>query len=460
MIPVSEIRERYENGEKCYDVISEFLERIERSKYNTFITVTKEEALKQAEMVDKREISGILAGIPVAIKDSISTEGIRTTCASRILENYVPPFDAYVVRRIKEEGGIIVGKTNMDEFCMGTTTETSYFGPTRNPLDPDYVPGGSSGGSAAAIRAGETVLALGSDTGGSVRCPAAFCGIAGIKPTYGLVSRYGLIPYANSLEQIGPMASNIRDAAVFLEVIAGKDPKDSTSVDRGYRFSEKDCRGMTVGILKEMIENVSAEVQRQTWKAIERLEEFGVTWKEVSMPYMKHALAAYYIIATSEASSNLSRYDGVRYGLSIEEEVDWNTYFSKVRGMGFGEEVKRRILLGTYALSAGYYGRYYLKALKVRRLIINEFNRLFSQVDAIIAPTMPTLPFRIGEIQDPLSMYLMDVNTVPVNLAGLPAVSVPAGKSGKFSVGVQIIGKAFDENTIINLAMRVEDNGS
>ncbi len=456
-ISVSEVRERYSQGESCYDVISEFLEKIKDSRLNTFISISENEALAMAEKIDKGKLSGRLKGIPVSIKDAISTRGIRTTCGSKILENYVPPFDAHVIERIKAEGGIIIGKTNMDEFCMGTTTETSYFGPSKNPWDESRVPGGSSGGSAASIAEGSSVLSLGSDTGGSVRCPAAFCGVVGIKPTYGLVSRYGLIPYANSLEQIGPIASNVKDAALLLEIIAGKDYRDSTSVEKTFEFKLMDVSKVRIGIIREMIEKVDEKVQKETWRAINKLEELGMNYEEVSLPMMDYTLAAYYILAMSEASSNLSRYDGVRYGYHIEKEMNWNTYFSKVRAEGFGDEVKRRILLGTYALSAGYYGKYYLKALRVRNLIIQAFNKLFERYDVLLAPTMPTLPFRIGEIQDPLSMYLMDINTVPVNLAGLPAVSVPAGLNNGLPVGLQIIGKPFDENMILNVALKVEE---
>ncbi len=447
---VAEWREKIE--ESCYDAVAELIERIEKSKLNAYITVCREEALKAAEDYDRGRLKGKLAGIPVAIKDNISTKGIRTTCASKMLSNYVPVFDAHVVEKLKQEGAIIIGKTNMDEFAMGTTTETSYFGVVRNPYDLERVAGGSSGGSAAAVAADETVLALGSDTGGSIRCPASFCGIVGLKPTYGLVSRYGLIPYANSLEQIGPMASCVEDLALLLEVIAGRDSRDSTNAGVDFRFEPRNGK-LRIGIIREMGGNEDVmEKFDEVLAELKRRHEIG----EVSFPSMKYALAAYYIIAMSEASSNLARYDGVRYGYALEKLDSWRRYFSKVRAEGFGEEVKRRIMLGSYALSAGYYGKYYLKALKVRTLVIEDFRRAFEKYDVLVAPTMPALPFKIGELADPLTMYKADVNTVPINLAGVPAVSVPIGFVKGLPVGMQIIGRHFDENTILSLAMEVE----
>jgi len=447
---IKEWKEKVEET-SCYDAVSEIIERIEKSKLNAYITVCKEEALKSAEEYDKGKISGKLAGVPVAIKDNISTKGIKTTCASKILYNYVPVFDAHVIERLKQEGAIIIGKTNMDEFAMGTTTETSHFGVVRNPYDLERVAGGSSGGSGAAVANDETVLALGSDTGGSIRCPASFCGIYGLKPTYGLVSRYGLIPYANSLEQIGPMASSIEDLAILLEVIAGKDTRDSTNAGREFRF-RRENRKLKIGIVKEM--SGKEEVMERFNDVIGELKkrhEIG----EVEIPSMKYALAAYYVIAMSEASSNLARYDGVRYGFSLDKLDSWTKYFSKVRAEGFGVEVKRRIMLGSFALSAGYYGKYYLKALKVRTLVIIELKRGFAQMDVLIAPTMPSLPFKIVELADPLTMYKMDVNTVPINLAGVPALNVPVGFVKGLPVGVQLIGKHFDENTLLNLGLEI-----
>ena len=447
---IREWKERLES-ESCYDLVSELFERIERSRLNAFITLNKDEALRKAEEFDRGKVEGKLAGIPVAIKDNISTKGLRTTCASKMLANYIPPFDAHVVERLKQEGAIIIGKTNMDEFAMGTTTETSYFGVVRNPYDLDRVAGGSSGGSSACLH-NESVLALGSDTGGSIRCPASFCGVFGLKPTYGLVSRYGLIPYANSLEQIGPMANCVEDLALLLEVIAGKDERDSTNAGVEFRFEPK-VRRFKIGIVKEMVAN--DDVMKVFEEVVEIIKEKHEV-VEVSLGSLKYALPAYYIIAMSEASSNLARYDGVRYGYALEKLDTWTRYFSRVRAEGFGEEVKRRIMLGTYALSAGYYGKYYLKALRVRTLVKNDFQRAFKDCDLLISPTMPTPAFKIGEIQDPLTMYKMDVNTVPINLAGIPALSMPMGFVKGLPVGLQIMGNYFEENKILSFALDLE----
>uniref|UniRef100_A0A7J2TGH2 Glutamyl-tRNA(Gln) amidotransferase subunit A n=1 Tax=Archaeoglobus fulgidus TaxID=2234 RepID=A0A7J2TGH2_ARCFL len=432
----------------CFEALSELLERIEKSELNAYITVCREEALRLAKEYDRGNLKGKLAGIPVAVKDNITTKGIRTTCASRMLLNYVPVFDAHVVERLKAEGAIIIGKTNMDEFGMGTTTETSYFGVVRNPYDLSRVAGGSSGGSAAAIANDEAVLALGSDTGGSIRCPASFCGIYGLKPTYGLVSRYGLIPYANSLEQIGPMAESIEDLALLLEVIAGKDERDSTNSGKSFLFRKE--RVERIGVIKNM--DASEEIMKRFYDVMSNFE-----YEEIDLPSLKYALASYYIIAMSEASSNLARYDGVRYGHFSPVLTSWSDYYSRVRAEGFGTEVKRRIMLGTYALSAGYYGKYYLKALRARTLIIEDFRKAFAKFDVLISPTMPSLPFRIGEIKDPLTMYRMDVNTVPVNLAGLPALNVPIGFVKGLPVGMQVIGNHFEENKLLSFAKMVEE---
>ncbi|MEM0332765.1 MAG: Asp-tRNA(Asn)/Glu-tRNA(Gln) amidotransferase subunit GatA [Archaeoglobaceae archaeon] len=436
----------------CYEAISEMLKRIEKSKLNAYITVCKEEALKKAEEFDKGKLKGKLAGIPVAIKDNISTKGILTTCASKMLSNYKPVFDAHVVERLKEEGAIIIGKTNMDEFGMGTTTETSYYGVVRNPYDLNRVAGGSSGGSGAALVNDECVLSLGTDTGGSIRCPASFCGVYGLKPTYGLVSRYGLIPYANSLEQIGPMATCVEDLALLLEVISGKDERDSTNAGRCFSFSRVENK-YKIGVIKEM--SCNEDVMEKYEETLSELRKF-YDIEYVSLQSMKFALAAYYVIAMSEASSNLARYDGVRYGYTIEKLESWRKFSSKVRAEGFGEEVKRRIMLGSYALSAGYYGKYYLKALKARTLIIEDFKRAFEKFDLLIAPTMPTVAFKIGELKDPLTMYLADVNTVPANLAGLPAMSIPIGFVNKLPVGLQAIANYFNENMLLNFAYDLE----
>ncbi|RUM35176.1 MAG: Asp-tRNA(Asn)/Glu-tRNA(Gln) amidotransferase GatCAB subunit A [Archaeoglobus sp.] len=455
MLTVEEWKNRLE-CESCYDLISELFERIERSNLNAYITLCKEEALKRAEDYDRGKLKGKIAGIPVAVKDCISTKGIRTTCGSRMLENYIPPFDAYVVEKLKQEGAIIVGKTNMDEFAMGTTTETSYFGVVKNPYDESRVAGGSSGGSGACLGGNEAVLALGSDTGGSIRCPASFCGVVGLKPTYGLVSRYGLIPYANSLEQIGPMACCVRDVAILLEVIAGKDSRDSTNAGKSFKFEDKyGDYNFKIGIVEEMGGN--EDVNCRFEEVVELIKSMGFRVGKVSMPSFKYALAAYYIIATGEASSNLARYDGVRYGFALDNLDSWTRYFSKVRSLGFGEEVKRRIMLGTYALSAGYYGKYYLKALKVRTLVRRDFERAFSEFDLLISPTMPALPFKIGELADPLTMYKMDVNTVPVNMGGIPALSLPVGFVRGLPVGLQIMGNHFEEEKILSFALKLEN---
>jgi aspartyl-tRNA(Asn)/glutamyl-tRNA(Gln) amidotransferase subunit A len=435
-------------------------DKIERSKLNAFTALAKDEALGQAAQFDQRPWKGLLAGVPVAIKECISTKGIQTTCSSRILSGYIPPYDAHVVERLKAEGAIIMGKVNMDEFAMGTSTETSCFGSTRNPWDLEAVPGGSSGGSAAAVAGGEAPCSLGSDTGGSVRCPASFCGIVGLKPTYGLVSRYGLVAYANSLEQIGPLTNTVEDTALLMEIISGKDWRDSTSAEKGsYLAGLKDgIQGMKIGIPKEYFgEGVDQRVEKAVWDAISVLESLGGSWKEVSLPHTRYALAAYYVIAMSEASSNLARFDGLRYGLREGEDADWHTTFSDIRSKGFGAEVKRRILLGTYALSAGYYGRYYLKALKVRTLIKEDFLKAFKEVDVLASPTMPMPAFKIGEkIDDPLSLYMADVFTVPINLAGVPAISVPCGFAGHLPIGLQLIGKHFDEAMVLRAAHAYE----
>ncbi|MEM2925477.1 MAG: Asp-tRNA(Asn)/Glu-tRNA(Gln) amidotransferase subunit GatA [Methanocellales archaeon] len=459
---IREIQEEYKNGKKAEEIVIEIFERIARNKLNDYITLARESAILQARKFDRGEIKGRLAGIPVAIKDNISTKGIQTTCGSRILLGYVPPYDATVVERLKEEGAIIIGKTNMDEFAMGSSNETSYFGAVLNPWDRERVPGGSSGGSGATVAANEVPIALGSDTGGSVRCPASFCGIVGLKPTYGVISRYGLIAYANSLELIGPMAQNVEDCALLLDIISGRDSRDSTSVDKTEYLSalKNDVKGIRIGIPKEFYgEGVDKDVMKAVYNAIELLADLGASYEETSLPSVKYALAAYYIIAMSEASSNLARYDGLRYGLRLEKDLDWHTTFSEIRAQGFGAEVKRRILLGTYALSAGYYGQYYLKALKIRTLIINDFIHAFKQYDVLITPTMPYPAFKIGEkIADPLSLYLADVNTVPVNLAGVPSISIPCGFKGKLPIGLQIIGKHFDEASVLKVAYTFEKN--
>ncbi|MBS7606363.1 Asp-tRNA(Asn)/Glu-tRNA(Gln) amidotransferase subunit GatA [Candidatus Bathyarchaeota archaeon] len=453
------------------DYICSIIERIKAldGKINAFITPTFDLALEKAREIDKRvekgEIVGRLAGVAIAIKDNICTLGIRTTCASRMLENFIPPYDATVIERLKREDAIIIGKTNMDEFAMGSTTETSYFGPTRNPWDLSKVPGGSSGGSAAALIADMATLALGSDTGGSIRCPASYCSVIGLKPTYGLVSRYGLIAYANSLEQIGPLAKSTADCALLLSVIGGYDPRDSTSVNIPlndfFQGLTDDLRGLRIGLPKEFFgEGVEDSVKRHVWSAIHVLEGLGAVYEEFSLPSLEYALAAYYIIAMSEASSNLARYDGLRYGYRVEhDDADWSRIYARNRRIGFGAEVMRRIMLGTYALSAGYYEQYYLKALKIRTLIRREFEEALKRFDVLIGPTMPLPPFNIGEkIGDPLTLYMCDVLTVPANLTGYPAISVPCGFEGNLPIGLQAITKPFNEDLLLKISFALEAN--
>ncbi len=402
--------------------------------------------------------SGALDGLQVAIKDNISTEGIPTTCGSRMLEDYVPPYSATVVERILDSGGSVLGKANMDEFGMGTTTETSAFGPTENPRVAGHVPGGSSGGSAAAVAAGTVDVALGSDTGGSIRCPAAFCGIVGLKPTYGLVSRYGLVSYGNSLEQIGPLATDVADVARLLDVIAGVDDRDATTREPPASTSyldaiDGDIDDLRVGLPTELLEGVDEPVEQGFTAGIDQLEAAGATVQEVSLPSLEPAVQAYYVIAMGEASSNLSRFDGIRYGLSDPGGGDWREVFSSRRASGFGDEVTRRILLGTFALSAGYQDRYYRQAQHARAWLANEFDTIFEKVDVLASPTMPIEPFPLGEaLDDPMTMYRADANTVPVNLANLPAISVPVEAPRDLPVGLQLVAPAFGERRLLNVA--------
>ena len=472
--PANELRELILSGAiSIVDLIDKVYERIMKleSKVNAFITLrSRNDLLKEAENKEKEikrgTAKGLLFGVPIAVKDNISTEGIRTTCGSKILENYVPPYDATVVRLLKKEGAIIIGKTNMDEFAMGSSTETSYFGPTRNPWDLERVPGGSSGGSAAVLAAGIVPLALGSDTGGSVRCPAAFTATVGLKPTYGLVSRYGLIAYANSLEQIGPMARNVTDVALLLNVISKYDENDGTSIpgsrpDYMYSLSNpyRIKGSLKVGLVVEMMgEGVSDEVRKVILRALDKISDEGIEIEEVSLSSLKYALPAYYIIAMSEASSNLARYDGVRYGFRAKIDGDWNKVYMETRAQGFGLEVKRRIIMGTFALSAGYFDQYYLKALKVRTLILNDFRRAFKKFNVLVGPTMPILPFKIGEkIKDPLAMYMCDIETVSANLAGIPAISIPASFVGNLPVGLQIMAPPLHEELLLKISKVFED---
>jgi len=466
------------------DVVKDLFQHIAslNQKINAYLTLTEESALTEAKIIDEKikrgEKLGALVGIPIAIKDNICTKGVKTTCASKILENFIPPYDAFVIKRIKEEDGIIIGKTNMDEFAMGSSCENSAFGPTRNPYDLSRVPGGSSGGSAAAIASNMTALALGSDTGGSIRQPAALCGTVGLKPTYGSVSRYGLVAFASSLDQIGPITKDVRDAALFLSVIAGYDPMDSTSVSpqRHQDTKNNSClsdfmanlengvKGLKIGIPKEYFsQGLNNEIKDSVLNAIKLLEKAGAKTVDISLPNTEYGIATYYIIAPSEASSNLARYDGVHYGYrsstsSPQEHTDLISMYSKSRSEGFGPEVKRRIILGTFALSSGYYDTYYLKALKVRQLIKQDFDEAFKKVDVIISPTSPIPAFKLGEkLDDPLQMYLCDVMTVSANLAGIPGISIPSGfTKDKLPIGLQILGKAFDESTVLRVARAFE----
>src|SRR5713101_1601389 len=435
-------------------------------KVKAYMTVTADRALAQAAAADARFQSGrplgLLDGIPLAIKDVLCTRGIRTTCSSKILETFVPPYDATVVAKLLAAGAVILGKLNMDEFAMGSSTENSAFFPTRNPWDLTRVPGGSSGGSSAAVAAGLAAAALGTDTGGSIRQPAAFCGDVGLKPTYGRVSRYGLVAFASSLDQIGPLTKDVEDAALVLEAIAGHDPMDSTSVDvpvPDYRAElDRGVEGLRIGIPAEyFMEGLDPEVEAAVRAAIRVLEKLGARSEPVSLPHTEYGLAAYYLIAPAEASSNLARYDGVKYGLRAPRARDLIEMYSKTRAAGFGAEVKRRVMLGTYALSAGYYDAYYGKAQRVRTLVRRDFQQAFERVDVIAAPTTPGVAFKHGEKEDPLQMYLNDVFTIPGNLSGLPGVSVPAGftMSG-LPIGLQLLGRAFEEALLLRVAHAYE----
>ena len=435
------------------------------AKVRAIVSITEDLALSQAEQADERIRAGDftpLTGVPALIKDNMCTKGIRTTCSSRMLENFVPPYDATVAERLKEAGMVMVGKTNMDEFAMGSSTENSALFITHNPWRLDRVPGGSSGGSAVGVAAGEAIYALGSDTGGSIRQPAGFCSVVGLKPTYGRVSRYGLVAFASSLDQIGPLTKDVTDSALVMNVIAGYDPRDSTSANYPVPDYTKslipDLRGFRLGVPREyFVEGMGKGVEKVMRTAITKLEELGAKIEEVSLPHTMYALAVYYIIAPSEASANLARYDGVKYGFSYQNGGSMWDAMEKTRQFGFGPEVKRRIMLGTYALSAGYYDAYYLKAQKVRTLIRREFEDAFDRFDALITPTSPTVPFKIGEkVDDPLQMYLSDVCTLPINIAGIPGLSIPAGFADGLPVGMQIIGKPFSEETLLRIGFAFE----
>jgi aspartyl-tRNA(Asn)/glutamyl-tRNA(Gln) amidotransferase subunit A len=460
-LTIAEARERLAQREiSAIELTRACLDRAAavESKLNAFITLSPREALEQAEMADQRIAAGTaspLTGIPLAVKDICATRGVRTTCGSKILERFAPPYDATVIAKLRAAGAVFMGKANMDEFAMGSSTENSAFGPTRNPYDLARVAGGSSGGSAAAVAADECIAALGTDTGGSIREPASFCGVVGLKPTYSRVSRYGVVAYASSLDQVGPFAKTVRDAAILLREIAGIDPRDSTCSARSVPNYELALTGkvqsMRIGAPREFfVEGMEREVETAVNSALQQFEALGARTVEISLPHTEYAVAAYYLIATAEASANLARYDGIRYGLRTEADNTLDLY-NRTRDRGFGAEVKRRIMLGTFALSAGYYDAYYLKAQKVRTLIRQDFERAFRYCDLIVTPVAPTTAFKLGEkTADPLQMYLSDIFTISVNLAGLPGLSVPCGydKNG-MPIGLQLIGPPFGEEIIL-----------
>ncbi|MBS3681132.1 Asp-tRNA(Asn)/Glu-tRNA(Gln) amidotransferase subunit GatA [Ornithinibacillus massiliensis] len=465
---IKEIEAKLHNKEiTVSDLVDTSYKRIHEveDKVHAFLTLDEENARAKAKELDsKTDATAKLFGIPAGIKDNIVTKGLRTTCASQFLRNFEDPlYDATVVEKLNQEKSVTIGKLNMDEFAMGSSNENSGFTPTRNPWNTDYVPGGSSGGSAAAVAAGEVLFSLGSDTGGSIRQPAAFCGVVGLKPTYGLVSRFGLVAFASSLDQIGPLTRTVEDNARVLEVIAGHDPMDSTSANVEVpSYTEAltgDVKGLKIAVPKEYLaEGVNPEVKEAVLAALKVYESLGATWDEVSLPHSKYAVATYYLLSSSEASANLSRFDGVRYGVRSENAENMIDMFKKSRSEGFGEEVKRRIMLGTFALSSGYYDAYYKKAQKVRTLIKNDFEKIFKEYDVVIGPTTPTPAFKVGEkINDPLTMYANDILTIPVNLAGVPGISIPCGLSPEgLPIGLQIIGKHFDERTVFRAAHAFE----
>ena len=471
-LTVHELQEKLNNGElTSQEITKAYTDRIlEKEKdVQAFVTDLSEDALKQAEEIDSKRKAGesmpSLAGIPIGIKDIICTKGVRTTCSSKMLENFIAPYNATVMERINAEGLIDLGKLNMDEFAMGGSTEYSYFKKTRNPWNLNKVPGGSSGGSAAAVAANLVPWALGTDTGGSIRQPASFCGIVGLKPTYGLVSRYGVVAFASSLDQVGPMTKDVTDCAMLLNIIAGRDPKDTTSVDNGdkdyIKALKNDVKGLKIGVPKEYFgEGINSEVKQKLEEAIERYKALGATVEECSLNIADYALATYYIIACAEASSNLGRFDGIRYGHRTENFTDLKELFRNSRSEGFGDEVKRRIILGTYVLSSGYYDAYYKKAQQVRTLVMNEFSKLFEKYDVLLTPTSPTVAFDIGtKTNNPLEMYLSDICTVSVNIAGLPGISVPCGVDSQgMPIGMQLIGNRFSEETILNAAYTFEQD--
>jgi len=468
-LTIQELRKKLDTKEvSATEVTKAFLERIKKldPTIRSYVTIIEVEALVQAKKAEESIVKGtatsVLAGIPWAVKDNLCTQGVRTTCSSKILENYTATYNATVVEKLAQAGAIPLGKANLDEFAMGSSTENSALMTTRNPWDTTRVPGGSSGGSAAAVAADMCAFALGSDTGGSIRQPASFCGIVGLKPTYGRVSRYGLVAFASSLDQVGPLTKTVYDAALVLNHISGHDKRDSTSVDKPVpdytKALNKNVKGLRIAVPRELMgEGIDPEIKKIVLEALKVYEKEGATFKEVDMPSFKYALSAYYLIAPAEASANLGRYDGVRYGHRTKNPADLISMFSKTRSEGFGDEVKRRIMIGTYALSAGYYDAYYLKAQKVRTLIKEDFDRVFKDHDVVITPTSPTVAFKVGEkTDDPLSMYLSDIATIPINLAALPGISIPCGFSKGLPVGLQIIARHFDEEKLLQTAYAYE----
>ena len=460
------IKEKEISVREALDAVFAQIDQTE-DRYHAYVTLDKEGAYKQAdavqEKIDKGELTGALAGVPVAIKDNMCTKGLLTTCSSKILENYIPTYTASAVQNLTDAGCVIIGKTNMDEFAMGSTTETSYYGVTRNPHNPDHVPGGSSGGSAAAVALNECFFALGSDTGGSIRQPSAFCGITGMKPTYGTVSRYGLIAYGSSLDQIGPMTKNVTDCAAVLETIASYDKKDSTSMKREeYDFTSalvRDVKGLRIGLPKDYFgDGLDSEVKAAIFKAAETFKRMGAIVEEFDLGLVQYAIPAYYIIASAEASSNLERFDGVKYGYRTKEYSDLHSMYKKTRSEGFGSEVKRRIMLGSFVLSSGYYDAYYLKALKTKALIKQEFDKAFEKYDIILAPAAPTTAPLLGSsLQDPIKMYLSDIYTISANLAGIPGLSIPCGKDKMgLPIGMQLLGGCFQEKTLLRAGFAYE----
>lgn len=461
-MPVTLLTEKIADKQLSSKEITEaYLENINKtdSEIGAYLTVTAESAIKTAEETDKKIAAGeklsTLAGIPGGIKDNMCTKGVKTTCASKMLENFVPCYSSTAVEKLNKQGFVMLGKLNMDEFAMGSTNENSYFKPVKNPVNTERVPGGSSGGSAAAVAAKEAAFTLGSDTGGSIRQPAAFCGVVGMKPTYGTVSRYGLVAFASSLDQIGPLTKNVKDNALILNAIAGHDPKDATCIGGGrpdYTAEiGKDVKGMTVGLPTEFFgDGVSADVKDAVLAAAKRYEKLGANIEEVKLPSLKHALSAYYVISSAEASSNLARFDGIRYGYRSENAETLDDIYKNSRSEGFGPEVQRRIMLGTFALSSGYYDAYYKKALQVRTLVVRDYNKVFEKCDFIISPVAPTTAYKLGEKTDnPLEMYMGDIYSVPINIAGVPSLSLPCGKDGdNMPIGMQLIGKPLGEATL------------